>query len=147
MKHPALVLFPLFLAACSNDGNIAENAVTPPLNVTSETPGDWSELAGMIGRTPAASGLFEKSPVTIDLNALLGPDAIRYRRAAETGSALVKDGPVLVTVGGDRTSYLVILPSDHAISAGLKQNGRWRVWTTPAAQVPEPARIAALRAS
>jgi hypothetical protein len=144
MKPAALFLVPLLLTACSSGGNIAENTAAPPLNVMSETPGDWSDLGGMVGRTPAASGLFEASAITVDLNALLGAEAEPFRRKAETGSALVREGPVLVTIGGDRDSYLAIMPSDHALAAGLKKDGRWKRWTTPGAEVPLPASIRAL---
>ncbi|WP_114229085.1 MULTISPECIES: hypothetical protein [Sphingomonas] len=141
---PTLAL--LSCAACSSGGNIANNSVAPPAVVT-ETPGDWSALAGMTGRTPADSGLFTNSAISTDLDALLGPASAAYREQARSGSPLTRDGPVLVTIGTARTSFLVILPSDHALQAGLKQNGKWRLWTTPAAQVPRPAAIAALLAS
>jgi hypothetical protein len=146
MKIITPVLTGLLLGACSSGGNIANNSVAPP-EVVTETPGDWSALGGMIGRTPAASGLFANSAVNVDLDALLGRAAEHYKRAAETGSPLTREGPVLVTIGGDRTTYLIILPADHSLQAGFKQNGKWQVWTTPAAQVPQPAVIKALLAS
>ena len=144
MKNPATLFAALLLAACSSGGNIAENTAGPPLDAIGERPGDWSRLAGAVGRTPAASGLFENSAITVDLNALLGAEAGAYRSAAETGSALVREGPVLVTIGGDRTSFLVILPGDHALHAGLKRPGGWKTWTTPGAEVPLPANVRAL---
>ncbi|MCW3798137.1 hypothetical protein OMW55_10010 [Sphingomonas sp. BN140010] len=147
MKQPTLVLALLLTAACNRNDRIAQNAATPPLNVTSETPGDWSELRLLTGRTPADSGLFQDSPITVDLNALLGAEATTYRRAIEGGSMLAPVGPVLITVAADRSAYLVIFPDDHALEAGLKTPRGWRRWNTPGSNVPRPAAIAQLLAS
>jgi len=144
---PLPIILATFLAACGGNDKIAQNAATPPLEVTSETPGDWSDLQLMVGRTPADSGLFEDSPITVDLNALLGRDATTFRRAIEGGSALTQVGPVLVTLARDRTAYLIIYPDDHALEAGLKHAGDWRRWNTPGSAVPRPAAIQALLAS
>lgn len=143
MRYPSFLCAALLLAACSSGGNIAENTAGPP-DAISEQPGDWSGLVSTIGRTPADSGLLQQSPISVDLNALLGSDLARFRQAAETGSALVREGQVLVTIGGERTSYLVIVPSDHALAAGLKTPGGWKTWTTPGAEVPLPASVQAL---
>ena len=143
MKTPASLFAALLLAACSSGGNIAENTAGPP-DAISERPGDWSALVSTVGRTPADSGLLQQSPISVDLNALLGADAAAFRSAAETGSELVREGPVLVTIGGDRNSYLVIVPSDHALQAGLRTAGGWKRWTTPGAEVPLPASVKAL---
>ena len=143
MKTPASLFAALLLAACSSGGNFAENTAGPP-DAISEQPGDWSGLLSTVGRTPADSGLLQQSPISVDLNALLGADAAAYRAAAETGSALVREGPVLVTIGGDRSSYLVIMPSDHALHAGLRTAGGWKRWTTPGAEVPLPVSVRAL---
>jgi len=134
----------LLLAGCSSHGNIADNAAAPPLNVISETPGGWGSLAGMVGRTPADSGLFQNSAINVDLDALLGAEAEKYKLAASAGTPLTREGPVLVTIANDRSTFLTILPGDHALQAGLKQNGRWRLWTTPAASVPQPPAVKAL---
>jgi hypothetical protein len=147
MKQLALVLAALLTAACNQNDRIAQNAATPPLNVMSETPGDWSDLRLLVGRTPAESGLFEDSPITVDLNALLGPDAIVYRRAIKGGSALTRSGDVFVTVAPDRSAYLVIYPADHALEAGLKRANGWRRWNTPGSQVPRPPAIEQLLAA
>jgi len=134
----------LLLAGCSSHGNIADNAAAPPLNVITETPGGWEALSGMVGRTPADSGLFQNSAIIVDLDALLGPDAEKYKLAASAGTALTRDGPVLVTIASDHSTFLTILPDDHALQAGMKRNGKWQLWTTPAASVPQPPAVQAL---
>lgn len=134
----------LWLGACSSRSPVAEDAKAPPLNVMTETPGEWSELDDMVGRTPPESGLFEKSPIITDLDALLGPDATAFKRVAARGSALTRAGDELVTIAADRSAFLTIQPGDHALQAGMKRDGRWQVWTTPAAKVPQPAAVQAL---
>lgn len=136
----ALVL----LGGCSSHDVIADNAAAPPLNAMAETPGGWEALAGMVGRTPADSGLFQNSAILTDLDALLGADAERFKQAASAGTPLTRIGPVLETIANDRTTFVTILPADHALQAGMKQNGRWRLWTTPAAKVPQPPVVQAL---
>jgi len=144
---PLPILLAILTAACNQNDTIAQNAAMPPLNVASETPGDWSDLRLLAGRTPADSGLFEDSPITVDLNAMLGRDAITYRRAIEGGSVLTPVGPVLVTLAPDRRAYLVIYPADHALEAGLKTATGWRRWNTPGSDVPRPVAITQLLAS
>jgi len=146
MKQLVLVLA-ILTAACNQNDKIAQNAAMPPLNVASETPGDWSDLNLLVGRTPADSGLFADSPITVDLNALLGAQATTYRRAIEGGSALTRVGPVLVTVAPDRSAYLLLYPADHALEAGLKTASGWRQWNTPGSHVPRPAAIGQLLAT
>jgi hypothetical protein len=144
-----LPLLSLAAAACSNANSetIAENAVPPSLNVGSEAGGDWSPLAYMAGRPPAESGLLVNSPITTDLNAMLGAESARFRDAMATGSTLTRDGPVLVTGSRGGDAYLVIHPADHAMEAGLKGPNGWRTWTTPGASVPRPPSVERLRSA
>lgn len=130
----------LALAACREEAP-PENLEIPDLNVIAETPGDWSALSGMIGRTPVESGLFEKSPITVDLNATLGQAAPAYREAMGDAGPLKREGTVLVTTSRSGRAYLVILPSDHAFEAGLKTAHGWRAFRTPGAEVPRPASV------
>jgi len=130
----------LLLAACSKgDDKVAENAVMPPISVTSETPGDWTELDGMVDRTPAESGLMENSPVTVDVNATLGPEAPTFRTAMMRAGKLVRQGDLLVAKGPD--AWLVLQPRDHAFRAGLRSGSGWHQWQTPGADVPAPAAL------
>ncbi len=146
MKQLFPLLFLLPLAACG-DETVAANAAVPELNVMAETPGDWSDLRGMVGRAPAESGLFERSPITVDLNALLGEDAAAYRLAMGNASPLRREGPLLVTLSPTRQAYLVLLPGDHALEAGLRKGNGWRVVRTPGAEVPRTAEIDRLLSS
>lgn len=138
-----LLSLSLLLPACG-DQSVASNAAVPDLNVMSETPGDWSDVRLLEGRTPAESGLFEDSPVTVDLNALVGEDVQAFRRAMATAGPIVRAGPVLWTASRDGSAYLLIYPDDHAIEAGLKRRGVWEVFRTPGAEVPVPAPVTAL---
>lgn len=133
------------LAACREEVP-PENIAIPDLNVIAETPGDWTALSGMVGRTPAESGLFEESPIIVDLNARLGPAATAYREAMGDAGPLVQEGPVLVSISRSGRAYLVILPSDHAFEAGLKTGNGWRAFRTPGADVPRPASVQRLLA-
>jgi hypothetical protein len=135
-------------AACnSNADTIAEDAIPPALNLGTEAGGDWSPLQHMAGRPPAESGLLINSPITTDLNALLGRDLARYRDAMATGSTVAREGAVMVTAARAGDAYLVIHPADHALEAGLKGPDGWRTWTTPGARVPRPASVARLRSA
>ncbi|MFC7535813.1 hypothetical protein ACFQPG_00350 [Sphingomonas sp. GCM10030256] len=129
------------LAACGGDDVVAENAVAPDLNLMSEVPGDWSALSGMIGRTPVESGLFEESPVLVDLNAMLGPDVARFRAALHNATPLVREGRVIVTRAHDGQAFLVIDPAQYGLLAGLRQGSGWRTFETPGADVGRPASV------
>lgn len=130
----ALLASLLALAACSGSDKWADNATVPPLDVIDEAPGDWSALDGMIGRRPSESGLIEDSPISVDLNALLGPDAGPYRDAMMRAGPLVREGDLLVARGPDAS--LVIQPAEHAFRATLRRGGRTLDWQTPGADVP-----------
>lgn len=134
------------LAACGDSDKVAQNVALPDLNTTSETPGDWSLLALAVGRTPADSGLLAQSPITVDLNAMLGREVPRFRLAMTDATALTRDGRVLFTVGGSDGAYLLIFPADHALEAGLKNRNGWQIFRTPASEIPRPAAITRLLA-
>ena len=125
------------LSACSGDDKWAENVTTPSLETMSEDAGDWSALGGMIGRRPSESGLIENSPVSVDLNARLGPAAAAYRSAMMRAGPLERQGALLVAKGPD--AWLVLDPAGHAFRAGLVRNGTLQEWQTAGADVPRPS--------
>ena len=131
-----LIASVLALAACSSSDKWADNAATPSLDVISEAPGDWSALAGMVGRRPSESGLIENSPITVDINARLGPDAKPYRDAMMRAGPLRRKGDLLVARGPEAS--LVIQPAEHAFRASLRRGERTQEWQTPGADVPAP---------
>ena len=132
------------LAGCGNDEKWAENAVPPTINEMAETPGDWSRLDGAIGRTPGDSGLFTNSPVTVDLNAMLGPSVDAYRAVMADATPLVREGSVLVSRARNGQAYLIIDPVDHALEAGMRQRNLWRTYHTAGSDVPRPPSVQAL---
>ncbi|WP_300972902.1 hypothetical protein [Sphingomonas sp. LHG3406-1] len=134
MRTAILVLLAASAAACSGNEKVADNAVMPALDVASETPGDWSGLVEMVGRRPSESGLIESSAISVDLNALLGPDAGAFRDAMMRAGPLARDGDLLVARAPD--AWLVLDPADHAFRAALRQGGSVREWQTPGAEVP-----------
>ena len=138
---PTLPALAVLLAGCGGPDKYAENAATPDLAAVGETPGDWSQVALMAGRTPDESGLLQQSQISVDLNALLGPDGERFRTAMAGAGPLVRDGPALVTLGHSGQAYLVIVPSDHALHAGLRTTGGWQTFRTPGAEVPRVASV------
>jgi hypothetical protein len=132
----ALLIPCLILAACSSEpeGNIHN---LPSIADMTEAPADWSGLDGLVGRTPADSGLFENSPVVVDLTAALGPDFSAYRDAMMRAGPLTRVGPLLVAKAPD--AWLVLQPADLAFRAGKKEREGWREWQTAGARVPRPA--------
>ncbi|GAA4000796.1 hypothetical protein [Sphingomonas humi] len=124
------------LSACSKQDKWADNVATPPLNVIAEAPGDWTALDGMIGRRPSESGLVENSPISVDLEARLGPDAQTYRNAMMRSGPLQRSGLLMVSKGPD--AWLVIDPEQHAFRAGLLREGRWQDWHTAGTDLPRP---------
>nr|WP_314445790.1 hypothetical protein [uncultured Sphingomonas sp.] len=133
MRHPSL-LFVLLLTACSGSDKWADNAVTPPLEIMAEAPGDWSALDGMIGRRPSESGLIETSPISVDLNARLGSMAKPYRDSMMAAGPLTRRDNLLVAVAPD--AWLVLDPQGHAFRAGLRTREGWQEWATAGASVP-----------
>jgi hypothetical protein len=134
-----LPVLAVLLAGCGSPDKYAENAATPDLAAIGETPGDWSQVALMAGRTPDESGLLQQSQISVDLNALLGRDVEQFRTAMAGAGPLTPDGSALVTVGRSGQAYLVIVPSDHALHAGFRTAEGWRTFRTPGAEVPRVA--------
>ena len=125
------------LASCSSDQQVPGNDL-PNLATMSETPGDWSDLNLMVGRNPAESGLLVDSPVIVDVDATLGPDAADFRHHMGDSTPLTKEGRLLVTRARSGQAWLVLQPADHAFRAGMRKDGRWRQWQTAGADVPLP---------
>lgn len=146
MKQLLSLILLLCLAACGGRDTVAANAVTPDLNMMAETPGDWSGIAQAVGRTPAESGLLQRSDVSVDLNALLGGKVEAFRLALGDATPLTREGGLLVTRGRSGNAYLVIDANDHALEAGLKKGGRWQRFSTPGAELVPPPSIVELTA-
>lgn len=139
-----MALGAVLLSGCGSGDMVAENAVPPTVNELAETPGDWSGLSGAIGRTPIDSGLLTTSPISVDLNAMLGPSLGAYRSVMSNATPLVREGPLLVSRARNGQGYLIIDPEDHALVAGLRQQRLWRSWSTAGSDVPQPPSVTAL---
>lgn len=144
MPNRMMLAFALALSGCGDDTKYAQQAVPPALNEMAETPGDWSRLTGAVGRTPGDSGLLTNSPITVDLNAMLGAQVEAYRAAMADAGPLVREDGVWVSRSRTGNGYLVIQPRDHAMEAGLRQDGKWRTFRTAGSDVPRPATVRAL---
>lgn len=131
-----LPLLALGAAACGGgDDKVAANEAMPSLTTMTEQPGDWSALAGMVGRRPAESGLVDNnSPISVDLNARLGRDAAAFRNAMMPAGPLERQGDLMVARAPD--AWLVIQPDEHAFRAALRKGSGWQEWQTPGASVP-----------
>ena len=140
MKRFLPLLLALPLLACGDSGPVAPaNTVIPDLNVTGETPGDWSTLRGAVGRTPADSALLTVGPIATDLNAMLGKDSAAFHEAMnDAGPLRAEPNGILVSRSASGRAWLVIQPADHAIAAGLLAKRVWRTLRTPASEVPIP---------
>ena len=146
----ALILL-LPLAACGGEGVVADNVGDiPPIEQTEAPTADWSALEPAIGRTPAHSGMLSKGPIVTDLHALLGPEAIAFRKQLDRdGGPLMRAGKLLVTMSppGESAIYLLIDPEQLALEAGYKRDGRWVVERTASAEIARPPAIEKLLAS
>lgn len=137
MHRFSALLLVAALTACSNDDPPTNNIEIPTLNDMTETPGDWTALNGMINRRPSESGLFENSPITVDINARLGSSAKAYRDAMMAAGPLVRRGKYLVSKAP--SAWLVLDPAEHAFHAGLTRNGRLEEWQTAGTSLPRPS--------
>ncbi len=134
------------LAACGNDAVADRNAPVPNLSEMVETQGDWSMLNVLVDRPPAESELLMQSPITVDLNAMLGPRVFDYRKRMAAAGPLVRNKTMLVSVTppGLNAAYLMIEPSDYAIEAGWRESGRWHVERTAGTAMRRPRQVEAL---
>jgi hypothetical protein len=139
----------LALAACGNEGSVADDVrPTPPDNMIQMRTGDWSTILPAVGRTPEDGGYLTKGPIVTDLHAMIGKDAIDYRkRLIEAGGPLTRDGDLLVTVSqpGPGAIYLIVDPRENALEAGWDVDGTWKTWHTAGTKVRRPASVSALR--
>ncbi len=147
MRYRFTIILAAVTVGCGASDKIATNAVAPDLNTMAEAPGDWSGLTQAVGRTPAESGLLQRSDISVDLNSLLGREVEAFRLALGDATPLTREGSLLVTLGRSGDAYLVIEPADHALVAGLKRDGRWQRFATPGANVPVPPTVQRLLAS
>lgn len=137
-RNLAAALAALTLAACSQSDAVApQNSATPTLESLSDAPNDWSGLSGAVRRSPGESGLFVSSPISTDLNAMLGTDVIAFRRAMVDAGPL-RQGPddTLVTRSESGAGWVVLQPGDHAMATGFRDGSGWRVHRTPGSHVP-----------
>ena len=134
------------LAACGNDAVAARDGPLPNLSEMVETSGDWSLLNAFVDRPQAESDLLKQSPITVDLNAMLGPRIFDYRERMAAAGPLVRNGPMLVSVTppGPDAAYLMIEPADNAIEAGWRESGRWHVERTAGTAMRRPRQVDAL---
>ncbi len=134
------------LAACGSSAVADRDAPVPNLSETVETRGDWSLLNVLVDRPPAESELLMQSPITVDLNAMLGPRVFDYRKRMVAAGPLVRNGTMLVSVTppGPNAAYLVIEPSDNVLEAGWRRSGRWHVERTAGTTMRRPRQVEAL---
>jgi len=134
------------LAACGSSAVADRDAPVPNLSEMVETRGDWSLLNVLVDRPPAESELLMQSPITVDLNAMLGAQVFDYRKRMVAAGPLVRDGTMLVSVtpSGPHAAYLMIEPGDNVIEAGWRRSGRWHVERTAGTTMRRPRQVEAL---
>lgn len=150
MVAPLLAALVLVLAGCEEDTTVAPaDTKLPPLNEIAETPGDWSLLNVLVDRHPDGSELLVQSPISIDLNAMVGPAIFDYRQRMAAAGPLTRDGDLLysVTPPGPNAAYLIIDPDQRAIAAGWKKDGKWHVQHTAGADMRNPRPVQVLLTS
>ncbi len=134
------------LAACGSDAVADRDGPVPNLSEMVETQGDWSLLNVLVDRPPAESELLMQSPITVDLNAMLGPRIFDYRKRMAVAGPLVRNGTMMVSVTppGPDAAYLMIEPGDNVIEAGWRESGRWHVERTAGTAMRRPMEVEAL---
>ena len=152
MMRPFLTPFLVLLLAACGDGDAVKDDIQPPppLDEMVEPVGDWSGLNPAIGRTPSDSGMLTKGPLVTDLNAMLGDDAIAFRkRMVERAGALTREGRLLVTATppGPDAAYLVIDDRTNVMEVGWRDAAGWRAERTAGAELSLPPAVIALRAA
>lgn len=145
MRTCMMTMAAVLLTSCGSGDVVAENAVPPTVNELAETPGDWSALRSAVGRTPGDSDLLKNSPISVDLNATLGPQVDAFRTAMSDAGPLQPEQGVLVSRSRSGGAYLVIQAADHSFEAGVREGGEWKTFQTPGAEVPRPASVQRLR--
>ncbi len=134
------------LAACGSSAVADRDAPIPKLNEMVEKRGDWSLLNVLVNRPPAESELLMQSPITGDLNAMLGAQVFDYRKRMAAAGPLVRDGTMLVSVTppGPNAAYLMIEPGETVLEAGWRKSGRWHVERTAGTTMQRPRQVEAL---
>jgi len=82
------------LAACGSDAVADRDDPIPNLSEMVGTQGDWSLLNVLVDRPPVESELLMQSPITVDLNAMLGPRIFDYRERMAVAGPLVRNGTI-----------------------------------------------------
>ena len=134
------------LPACDGGAVADRNAKVPNLNEMVETQPDWSLLEVLANRRPAESELLMQSPITVDLNAMMGSKIFGYRKQMAVAGPLTRNGTMLVSVTapGPHAAYLMIEPAKFAIEAGWRESGRWHVERTAGTALRRPSQVEAL---
>ncbi|PKP72174.1 MAG: hypothetical protein CVT83_01245 [Alphaproteobacteria bacterium HGW-Alphaproteobacteria-5] len=148
------ILFPaMLLTACGRGAD-----QTAPANTTSRTPedststttetsGNWAPLDQYVGEHPLQSGLYENSPIALQLESLLGDKLAVLKVNSETAAPLQRDGNVLFTSGnkdnegGSDAFYLLVDSSINAVEVGLWEDGKKSVYKTAGSDIPKPKDI------
>ena len=124
------------------------NVATPSDDVAGAA--DWSSLDTFVSKNPIESGLLDRSPISSDLEALLGDKTAVLKTNLETSSPLEREGSTLFTSGnkahegGSDAAYLLIDPAAKALEVGLWQKGKLSVYKTPGSDIAKPKDIRTL---
>ena len=132
----------------SAEPSAALNVATPSDDIAGTA--DWGSLDTFVNRNPIESGLLDRSPISSDLEALLGDRTAVLKSNLETSSPLEREGSTLFTSGnkahegGSDAAYLLIAPAAKAIEVGLWQKGKLSVYKTPGSHIAKPGDIRTL---
>lgn len=141
----------LLLGACGDEGAVKDDIKpAPPLDEMVEPVADWSALVPAVGQTPAQSAMLTKGPLVTDLNAMLGENAIPFRRRmVGKGGVLHEEEGILVTRTGPGpdAGYLLVDLKGRAMEAGYRTKAGWEIKRTPGAALTVPKSVQALRAA
>ncbi len=137
------------LAGCGErrpvDNVTAEVATSEPSPTANASA--WAGLGNDVGKYPRDIGLFETSPITGDLKALLGDEFDIFKTNMEVQGTLSEEGGVLWTSGnkphegGSDAAYLLIDPAAEQLEVGLWHDGDFHTYTSPGAAIPKPTDV------
>jgi hypothetical protein len=129
------ILAALAVSACDTPAPAVDNAQSAAPAAEALAPQeaaaeDWTALRASVGKYPSEIGLFETSPISGPLKALLGDRFAAFVANMEVQGPLQEEKDILYTSGnkahegGIEGAYLLIDPETRQLDVGLWEQGK-----------------------